>query len=62
MAVGRPDRLLHVTRHLWHVWPTDDRLWRAGSPHLLHGDLDRADERDDGPGRDQPPSSPYPAP
>ena len=60
--VGCADRLLHIARYLWRGWPAGGRAWPAGAAHELHGDLDRADERHRGPGRDQPPSSPYPDP
>ena len=53
-ATGRrADRLLHIARHLRHGWHAGGRVWPARAAHELDGDLDRADERDCGPGQDQ---------
>jgi hypothetical protein len=51
--VGGADRLLHVARHRRYGWRGGGLAWPACSSHELHGDLDRANERDCGPGRDQ---------
>ncbi|MGH3288040.1 MAG: hypothetical protein ACRDPD_25645 [Streptosporangiaceae bacterium] len=51
--VGRLYRLLDIARHRRHGWHVGGRAWPARAAHELRGDLDCADERDPGPGRDQ---------
>jgi hypothetical protein len=60
--VGRPDRLLHVTRHLWHVWPIDGRLCARARLTCCMAISNAPMNATAGQAEIRAPSSPYPAP